>query len=377
MAITLISISHKLAPVEIREKYAADSKRASDIMRRLTGTDGIDEAIVLSTCGRMEVYMSGDPRICFESADRILGINDSRFFMRYQDEGAVRHLFLVASGLESQVIGEDQITGQVRDSYMKAAEGGYVGHDLHALFQAALTSAKRVKTDTDMSHIPVSTATIAVRAARDAVGDLSGKTVLLIGGTGKIGSIVLKDLSYQVKRIYVTSRNHKIRESEVIKPVDYADRYSYLDEADVVISATSSPHFTITKEGVMSSVRTVRRRIFIDMAVPMDIDPAIADSDVNSYLSIDDITDLAKSNNVRKEALIPEARDIVEKYMDEYLKGEYYRDAMEQISLLKKRIGNDEAIDKMVFLVRDNSTREELKSFLKVVSRINEGGLSG
>ena len=94
-------------------------------------------------------------------------------------------------------------------------------------------------------------------------------------------------------------------------------------------------------------------------------------------MSIDDITDLAKSNNVRKEALIPEARDIVEKYMDEYLKGEYYRDAMEQISLLKKRIGNDEAIDKMVFLVRDNSTREELKSFLKVVSRINEGGLSG
>ena len=214
MGIQLLSISHKTAALEIRELFAFTGEQQVELMQALCGEAGAAESVVISTCNRTEIYTfytkEEQQQKLFSRLQRVvlakagaLGVEHITDYLRfYQGEKAVRHLFLVASGLDSMVMGEDQILGQVKKAHERAREAGTTGKYLNTLFRYAVTCAKRIKTDTELSKTSVSTATLAVKAAEEVLGSLQGKKIMVIGGTGQIGGIVLKNL-YSMKGLHI------------------------------------------------------------------------------------------------------------------------------------------------------------------------------
>ena len=219
MSIYLLSLSHKTTPLEIRSWFAYDDTEKNHILEELLQWNGIDEAVVLSTCNRMEIYCHGTDKELYPAGSILEGmeqaaVNGAReqmrrcqkeqaeeglkgiggYFRRYCDRQAVHHLFQVAAGLDSMVLGEDQILGQVKQAYEFSHERGYCQVYLNTLFRDAITGAKRVKTDTELSKTPVSTATLAVKAAEEKLKGLPGKKMMIIGATGRIGNIILKNV---------------------------------------------------------------------------------------------------------------------------------------------------------------------------------------
>ena len=221
MSIRLVSISHKTAPLEIRELFAFTKEQQEELMRALISEGRAAESVVIATCNRTEIYTyyeagEGQRKNLFTLQQQLIlreagagSRQDVADYLRfYQDEKAVCHLFSVAAGLDSMVVGEDQILGQVKKAQEQAQAAGTSGKYLNTLFRYAITCSKKIKTETDLSKTAVSTATLAVKAADEALGGLSGKHVMVIGGTGQIGGIVLKNL-YSMKglHIYSTIRN--------------------------------------------------------------------------------------------------------------------------------------------------------------------------
>ena len=203
MGIQLLSISHKTAALEIRELFAFTREQQINLMQALCREAGAAESVVLSTCNRTEIYtfytkeeqqqklFSRLQRVVLVKAGALKVEHITDYLRFYQGEKAVRHLFQVASGLDSMVVGEDQILGQVKKAHEQAREAGTTGKYLNTLFRYAVTCAKRIKTDTDLSKTSVSTATLAVKAAEEVLGGLQGKRIMVIGGTGQIGGIAL------------------------------------------------------------------------------------------------------------------------------------------------------------------------------------------
>ena len=227
------------------------------------------------------------------------------YLLFYYGKKAIHHLFQVAAGLDSMVIGEDQILGQVKTAHKQAREAGTTGVYLNTFFRMAVTGAKKVKTETELSKTSVSTATLALKVAEEELGTLKDKKVLIIGATGKIGGIVLMNIqSLHQADIYVTTRKNKLIQTkhgnDEFTTIDYEDRYEYLDQMDVVISATSSPHYTLTYSKMKKQLTTAKRRVFVDLAVPMDIEAKISAVDDTCYYNIDDFTRIARENNQKK-----------------------------------------------------------------------------
>ena len=329
MGIQLLSISHKTAPLAIRELFAFTSEQQTELLKSLCQEAKALESVVISTCNRTEIYtydtkeeqqqklFSRIQRVVLEKAGALKVEHITDYLRFYQGEKAVRHLFLVAAGLDSMVVGEDQILGQVKKAHDQAREAGTTGKYLNTLFRYAVTCAKRIKTDTELSKTSVSTATLAIKAAEEALGGLAGKRIMVIGGTGEIGGIVLKNL-YSMKglSIYTTIRNITLShdahlKSESSQVIDYKERYSYVDEMDVIISATSSPHYTLTYHKLRERIHTEKPRVFVDLAVPVDIEEAVTEIPRTFLYNMDDMEALAKANNQAKKQAAKEAGEIL------------------------------------------------------------------
>ena len=343
MNIQLLGISHKTAPVQIRALFAFTDDKKKELMTRVCAQEGITECVLLSTCNRTELYTVSEDAFSVRSVMTAMqktvlamaGIGDARDVSEhlrfYQGTQAVRHLFYVAAGLDSMVLGEDQILGQVKEAHKTAMEEGFSGTWCNSLFRMAVTAAKRVKTETNLSGISVSTATLAVKAAEMYFGSLEDKKILIIGATGKIGQIMMKNIAadHQVQ-LYAASRQMKSGEKAVVgtdtlsdghgtrhqqtrsyTQIAYTDRYRLANEMDVVISATASPHYTLTKEAWQSNVTRKRRRILIDMAVPMDIEEGLGDAD-NYVCHLDELTTLSEKNQHLRFGAADQAREMLE-----------------------------------------------------------------
>ena len=286
--ILLLSLSFRNTPQKIREHFAFDNEDKKRLLKSLCSEELIDEAAVLITCNRTEIYVSsGNDKstssiinIILEKCEDIIGINIDNirdYLLFYTGKSAVSHLYKVSAGLDSMLVGEDQILGQVKDAIEFARECDTAHLYLNTLFRDAVTEAKKIKTETMISKSGVSTATLALRAAKDVLNSFSGKNILIIGASGKIGDIVLKNvLSYDFEQIYVTRRRHNIYMSpnamDRVSIIEYNDRYDYIKNADVIVSATSGPHFTLTKEHIQENIVPGSKKVFIDLAVPCDID---------------------------------------------------------------------------------------------------------
>lgn len=399
MGIYLLSLSHKTTPLEIRSLFAYADQQKEQVLEELALTGLVDEAVVLSTCNRTEIYCHGVVDGEEEAENRVLEVMETaavraagagqvpdmrRYLRRYCGRGAIHHLFLVAAGLDSMVIGEDQILGQVKQAYDFSRERGYCRTFLNTLFRDAVTGAKRVKTDTALSKTSVSTASLAVKAAEEKLGGLSGKKLMIIGATGKIGNIVLKNVQ-DIKGldIYVTMRGHssaeKLGHGLRYTVVPYEERYRRLDEMDVVLSATASPHYTITRAQAEQHMETKKPRVFLDLAVPVDIEDTVSAIPQTWYFNIEDMTELARQNNEKKLAQIETADRIIEEYETQFYKWMMFQTHREDMERLKETIvqeicekGAEAAVNHLFYRMREAGTIEQVDGFLDTVKQVNE-----
>lgn len=392
MGISLISISHRIAPLKIRELFAFGEEMQTELMKQMLERGYASECVIISTCNRTEVYTYSDRQtgnftdmqnllLEFAQASDVENIGDYVRF--YSGTKAICHLFHVAAGLDSMVMGEDQILGQVKRAHDQARESKTCDVYLNTLFRFAVTASKKVKTKTDLSRTSISTATMAIKAAEQTFGSLHGKKVMLIGASGKIGGIVLKNLQcIEGVEVYITSRNmgkvcedrhHKV----IYQVMEYENRYDLVDEMDVIISATSSPHYTLTFEKLARNLRTSKPRVLVDLAVPIDIEARVECLPGVKRYDIDDFQELAKANNEKKQHEVLAADQILEECQMDFERWMVFQQALPEIAQLKawmlaeaEKRGFEKAIDKMFYKIRDNSDPAELKAFFEHIKEI-------
>ena len=370
MRIFAIGMTHATASAQVRRRAAFTKRRQTEILR-FVKQNIADECALLSTCNRCEFYLAAkdDVRGRFlEYFDEITETDTGKYVSVYADEEAARHLAETAAGLDSMIIGEDQILGQVKDAHALAAEAGTAGIYINTLFRLAVTGAKRVKTDTLLSKTPVSAATLAVKKCAEILGGLGGKKIMLIGASGKIGNTVYRDLaSLGAAELFVTSRTREgapVRDFPDAKIIDYYSRYDFIDDMDAVISATASPHLTISRAECEKELKTRKKRAFIDLAVPFDMD--IAPSAENSYVNIDDLRGLSEENNAKKRGEAEKARVILEKYVNEFLVWQVFYENRNLIEAKKNSLaeGERDAFMKMIYEKKADCSCEEFRAFM-------------
>ena len=391
MGIQIISISHKIAPLHIREMFAFTKEQQEDMMRKMTEHLEVSECVVLSTCNRTEMYVYSESEskgYVFNLMEEVLlntaGADDEEeignYLLFFHGKKAIQHLFQVAAGLDSMVIGEDQILGQVKTAHQQARAIGTTGVYLNTFFRMAVTGAKKVKTDTDLSRTSVSTATLALKVAEESLGSLKGKKVMIIGATGKIGGIVLMNLlSLGEAEVYVTTRSNKVistkhGQNDYIM-IEYEDRYDYLDAMDVVISATSSPHYTLTCGRMKKSLQTDKPRVFVDLAVPMDIESKVISLGDISYFNIDDFTRIAKENNQKKLEEAKAASGILDEYELQFEQWMVFQKSLPVMARVRDNFmkvtehkGVEKAFDHFFYWVRENNEPEDLEVFFRCLN---------
>jgi len=327
MEVIALGLSHKTAPVEIRERLHFPEKGLSKPLELLAQAEEILECLLLSTCNRVEIYAVA------EEVERAFSYLTD-FLSKYhqvppelfqgciytlQGEAAIRHIFRVASSLDSLVVGESQILGQVKMAYTAALEQETTGVILNHLLERALSVAKRVRTETAIAEAPVSVSSAAVELAKKIFGDLSGRTVLIIGA-GEMSELAAKHLvSDGVRTVLVSNRNYQraveLAERFQGRAVRFEDAKEELLHADIVISSTGAPHFILHRTEVQDLIRKRRNRplFIIDIAVPRDIDPEVNQID-NVYLyDIDDLEAVAAANKREREREAERAEAIIDK----------------------------------------------------------------
>ncbi|GIM44639.1 glutamyl-tRNA reductase [Collibacillus ludicampi] len=303
MNIMAVGLNYRTAPVEIRERFSLSPSDLSESINLLAQEKAIRERVIISTCNRTEVYAvvdhpSDGKRSIQSFLEYISGVrveDFSPYIYTYVDQDAVRHLFRVACGLDSMILGETQILGQVRDSFLFAQQNGYTGAIFNNLFKRAVTVAKRAHTETDIGKNAVSVSYAAVELAKKIFEELTNKTVLIIGA-GKMSELTVKHLhSAGARRVLVVNRTLERAKELAIKfrgeAFDMGHLGLALKQADIVISSTGSDHYIVTKPMLTEIMRLRRGRalFLIDIAVPRDLDPEI-NKLTNVYLyDIDDL----------------------------------------------------------------------------------------
>lgn len=370
-----ISISHKTASSGEREKFYIPKEKAGDFLRSIRAVTGVEQCVLLSTCNRTEVYVQGEENRFRELEEVLSSVSGSdgeqirNLARRYQGRKALQHLFRVVCGMESMVLGEDEILGQTRDAYMAAKEVGCTGYELNSAFQAALACAKRVKTETMLSKTAVSVATLA--ASEVAHLPLPHKTVLLMGGSGQMGGIILKNLLSQKNvRIIATVRSHNgicQTGGTQVEHVDYQNRYAVLEEADAVISATASPHYTLTAGRVREAIRTPKERLFLDISMPPDLDAEIGNLAHCRLVALDDIKRLAETNNRLKQQAFADAEEILEEELERLCKVLAFHRFTEADARWKERYADCSA-EKLLYLLRDELDSGSFEMVLRALT---------
>jgi glutamyl-tRNA reductase len=347
MAVNILGINHKTAPVALREKVAFGEDRLVAALMTLRQELGVAEALILSTCNRTEVYWSGTASGADLSQwlERHHGNNLDLAASLYvhQESRAIEHTFSVASGLDSMVLGEVQILGQLKDAYRIAQESGSTGPILNKLFQAAFSAAKRVRTETRIGANAVSLASATVSLARRVFEDLSAHNALLVGA-GDMNALTARHfMSAGIKRMVIANRTLEKAQSLAgelkAHAVPLADLDQELAQADIVISCTASPEPLISKRAVEAAIRARRRRpiFMVDMAVPRDIDPAVAELEDVYLFSIDDLQQLVDENIQQRELAAGGARLLINEEVARFLAESRAQDAGPAIRALRQQ----------------------------------------
>lgn len=420
MNILVVGVNFRNTPLEIREKFSFSSSEQVKALEEMTGLEGVKECVMLSTCNRTEVYVYSpeyhfDSSIVEKKLCQLKGLDlydMKKYFYIYSSAKAVKHLFKVASGLDSMIMGEDQILRQVRDAYDAALEAGTSGNVLNTLFREGITAAKKVKTFTELSKNSVSVGTHAVRLLERAYGNgLTQKKALIIGA-GKIGGIVLKNLiSAGIEKIYITNRTliraqDLSRDYSNVEVIDYLERYSVVNECDIVISSTNSPHYTITRDLLEKAVRNEKERVFIDLAVPRDIDVDIISLPWVRYFNIDHLQ-LEVDRNIDKRLFeVSKAEEIIHEHVTDFEKWYDFRTVLPVVKeiqkyaedMMKEKVGStlarlkcaseedkelvrlsvenivNEMLNKFIYSIRNSGSKEDMQVYFRCLGDVIKEG---
>jgi glutamyl-tRNA reductase len=346
-----LGISHKTAPVELRERVALPEGRAASVLRELVSGEHIHEAVALSTCNRTELYLAVGDDVDAETA--ALGVLARQADIRptelvshlysLRNRDAARHLFRVTAGLDAMVVGETEIQGQVKRAYELALVEGTTSAIMNRLFREALGAGKRIRTETRIGAGRVSVSSVAVQLAKEALGDLSGRRVVIVGA-GDTGELTAKALiAAGVTSVFVANRHYD-------RAIGLAQRFSgtavrfdelpaELERSDIVVSSTGSPHHIIEREGleaVMAS-RQGRPLLLIDIAVPRDIDPRVAELEGVVLRDIDDLQRVIERNVSGREAEARRAEGMIDHELERFTRWLETLEVLPTIAALRER----------------------------------------
>jgi glutamyl-tRNA reductase len=349
-----IGISHKTAPVELRERVALPEGRASGVLRELIATDEINEAVAISTCNRTELYMAVADDV--EAETTALGILARQAGIRptellghlysLRNEEAARHLFRVTSGLDAMVVGEAEIQGQVKRAYELALVDNTTSAIMNRLFREALAAGKRVRTETGIGSGSVSVSAVAVQLAQEILGDLSGRRVVIVGA-GDTGELTAKALAERgVRSVFVANRHYDraigLAQRFGGRAVRFDDLPAQLERADIVVSMTASPHHIVERDelSAVMTARDGRPLLLIDIAVPRDIDPTVSEIQGVHLRDIDDLQRVVEQNRSGRETQIARAEALIDHELDRFTRWLGTLEVVPTISALRQR-GNE------------------------------------
>jgi glutamyl-tRNA reductase len=345
----VIGVNHRTASLELRGCVAFAPGQARDALVRLHEAHPEQGFVLLSTCNRTELYGTlssngASPQECL--AGLLLGRTVSSPDLAsslYEMTGkqAILHLFRVAGALDSMLVGEDQILGQVRVAHDEAKACKTTNMFLDVLFRHAVTAGKRVKTETSMSRNSLSLGTLAVKAAQQKLGDLTGKSALVVG-SGKMGELALRNLLQAgVSNLYVTVRTKHGKGGGLaeaypsVSTIDYDRRHELIDHCDIVVSATQCPYFTLKRDLVEESLITNRSHVFLDLAVPRDIDPTVGELPGCSYFDLDQLQMIAAGNHDLRKGEVSRAEMIIGEELADLERWWTHRKAMPTLRRLR------------------------------------------
>ena len=350
MKLVLVGTNHRIAPVEMREQIAFEADDMRRALRDVVGAGGVSEAVILSTCNRVEIVAAAEE----DAVDRLKSFVAAYhglpiaalepYLYHYSSHDVVRHVFRVASSLDSMVVGEAQILGQVKEAFSRACDLGTAGPVLRDLFPRAFRVAKRVRSETLIASAPLSISAIAIELAKKIFERLDGKAILLVGA-GKMAQLTSRELFKSgIGKIWVTSRTPE-RAIEMAAavggtPLPYQNLAEALVASDIVVVSTSAPHFVIEQADMARVVRQRRNQpiFIIDISVPRNVDPNVNQVDNVFLYDIDDLKAVADANRKGRddEALIAEG--IIQTEVDSFLRELTVRDSSPVIVNLKETI---------------------------------------
>ncbi len=346
MSFQILGLNHNTAPVEIREQVIYSGDDVGRALNELVRLQGIDEAVILSTCNRTEFYLESDNSgvAAVESwlkGDQALGQDAEAALFSLNSEEAIRHLFRVACGLDSMVLGEPQILGQLKDAFRQAEQSATVGSHLKRLFHHTFSVAKKVRTDTEIGSSPVSVAYAAVNLANQFFAGFSKHTALLIGAGTTIELVARHLYGKGLGRMFVANRDFARAQSVASQFDGFALPLSEIEgtlpEADILISSTASTEPIITTEQMESAIRARKRKpIFaVDIAVPRDLEAGIAELDDIYLYTIDDLDKVIDEGKSNREAAVIDANRILDDETQRYLNIERSKEVAPIITALR------------------------------------------
>ncbi len=329
ITLSVFGVNHRTAPIELRERIAIAPHELAEITRSLASVPGVAECMIVSTCNRVELI----------TANSGLGVDLEAFLLdqfsldanalsghvyAHNGKQAVRHLFRVAASLDSMVVGEPQILGQVKEAYSVARAAGTVGGQLEHLLQATFSVAKKVRTETEIGSSSVSIASVAVELARRIFGSLYGRTVFLVGA-GKMSELAARHLVQQgAGMVLVTNRTaeraHRLAEAFHGRVIPFESLYDAATEADIVITSTGAPHPIFRREHGQALLHRRRNKpmFFIDIAVPRDVDPAVNKLEGLFVYDIDDLQQVAASHIAERSREADDAETLIAREVERF-----------------------------------------------------------
>ena len=332
MHVLMLGLSHASAPVEVRERVAFSGQGLAMGLSMMVSRPAILEGAILSTCNRTELYAVVSTPDEGREALRAFILEErnlpaevfEEFFYFLEGDDAIRHLFRVSGGLESQILGEGQILSQVKDAQAAAQLHRTMGAVLDSLFRFAVTAGKRVRTETEISRGAVSVSSAAIELAQETLGGFDGKAILILG-TGKMGELAAKQLpSYRFDKIYVANRTlesaQQLAERIGGEAVPFHAMQEALETVDMLVCSTGAPHYVLTPSEMAPVVakRNGRPLLIVDVSVPRNIDPALGSLPGITVYDVDDLQSVAARNRMERQAVALEADGILEAEISHY-----------------------------------------------------------
>ena len=379
MQLIVLGLNHKTAPVEVRERFSIPADKVSRGLKHLEDYEALNEAVILSTCNRSEMYAVVDDaeedlptvkQFLFDLTGNEENIDEYLYY--YSGEECIRHLFEVASSLDSLVIGEGQILSQVKKAYAIAREEQTTSTVLNTLFHRAIAVGKRVRTETRIAYNAVSVSYAAVELARKILGDLSESNVLLFGA-GQMAELTAQHLVDKgVKKVYVANRSFdrakELAEKFGGEPVVFETAFKQAVDVNVVVTSTGAPHYVVKpwETQQLMTKRKGRPLVFIDIAVPRDIEQEVAELDDVYLYTVDDLQSVIEENLQSRRAAAEQAEGMVGTETSNFMAWLRAQDHMDTIREYRARTEQtrQETLDKALALLHHGKTPEEALQFL-------------